>query len=161
MKLYANCNRVFNQNEIILRSETGKIYFSIKHIFLKKITGLKIYNEKQKEVYRINYNPLKFKNRYIITNTHNHPVIQISVGKKLIHSLEYNHHHYICKGSFLKMKYRLYDKDDELVTISVIKKGKEKYFEIIQDDNGDIMLALSMLIVAQTIKDRVWFIYGL
>jgi hypothetical protein len=67
----------------------------------------------------------------------------------------------MCKGSFLKMNYRLYDQDDEIVTVKAIKKDGTRFFEITLDESLDPIFALMMLIVAQTIKDQVWFIYGI
>lgn len=159
MKLYANCNRMFNRDEIHLKNAADEILFSVKHVFLKKKTGLKVYNEKHHEAYKINYEPLRTQNNYTITDTHNHPIVRIHVGKKLIHSIEYDKKDYICKGSFLKMKYRLYDGDNEIALIRVIKKDKLKYFEITYDEKRNIIFALMMLIIAQTIKDCVWNIY--
>lgn len=161
MKLYANCNRIFNHDEIALKNDKDETLFSVKHVFLKKKTGLKVYNEKHHEVYRINYEPLRYKNNYTITDSHNHPLVRIHVGRKLIHTIEYDKKDYICKGSFLKMKYRLYDQDDEIAVIRVIKIDKKKYFEIIYDEKQNIVFAVIMLIMAQTVKDCVWSIYKL
>lgn len=161
MKYFANCNRVLHKEEIYLKDEFDKVHYNMKYVSLKKLSGLKICNNSKKEKYRLNYNPLKIVNRYVITDTHRHPIINISIGKKLIHIIEYNDEKYTCKGSFLNINYRLYRRDDEIASIRVIKKDKIRYFEIILEDSLDTVFALCLLVLAQTIKDRVWFIYGL
>ncbi|MBN2604535.1 MAG: hypothetical protein JXR62_01770 [Bacilli bacterium] len=161
MRFYANCNSFFGKNDIILKDEANNIRFIIKYFNLKKATGLKIYNDRQKEIYKVYYTPLQIKNQYMISNMHNHPVAIVGFGKKLIHVIEYNNHHYVCKGSFLKMNYRLYDQDNEIVSLRVVRKALKRFYEITIDEKTDIMFAMTMLIVAQTMKDRVWFIYGI
>lgn len=161
MKYYAKCNNVFNTSDVVVYDELGVQRYKIKHRMLKTITGLKIYDKENKFLYNVNYNPLKFKNHFVLRNKEKEPVIKMSLGLKQLHRVEYKKKKYMCKASFLKINYRLYDVDKEIATISVKKDNKQRQYEIILKENVDDTFALCLFIVAQTMRDRVWFIYGL
>ncbi len=161
MKYYAKCNNVFNKNDVFIYDIEGNKKFKIKHRSLKTITGLKIYDEDNKFLYNVNYNPLKFKNHFILKNKEKEPIIKISLGLKQLHKIEYKKKKYMCKASFLKINYRLYDLDKEIALVNVKKNDKQRQYEIILKDNVDEIFAMCLFIVAQTMRDRVWFIYGI
>lgn len=161
MKYTAKCNNVFNTNDVVIYDDLGTQKFKIKHRILKTITGLKIYDKDNKFLYNVNYNPLKFKNHFILRNSDKEAIIKISLGIKQLHKIEYKNKKYMCKASFLKINYRLYDVDKEIASIIVKKSYKQRKYEIILKENVDEIYALCLFIVAQTMRDRVWFIYGL
>jgi len=161
MKYYAKCNNVFNISDVIIYDELQVQKFKIKHRILKTITGLKIYDKDNKFLYNVNYNPLKFKNHFILRNKEKEPIIKISLGLKQLHKIEYKKKKYMCKASFLKINYRLYEWDKEIALINVKKNDEQRQYEIILKDGIDEILAMCLYIVAQTMRDRVWFIYGI
>lgn len=161
MKYFAKCNNVFNNNDVVIYDEEGIQRYKIKHRILKTITGLKIYDKDNKFLYNVNYKPLKFKNHFVLRNKEKEPIIKISLGLKQLHKIEYKKQKYVCKGSFLKINYRLYKVDKELAQIKVKKEDKQRNYEIILKDNVDEIIAMVLYIVAQTMRDRVWFIYGI
>lgn len=161
MKYYAKCNNVFNTSDVIVYNEQGEQRYKVRHRILKRITGLKVYDSDNKILFNVNYNPLKFKNHFILRNKEKEPVIKISLGLKQLHKIEYNKKKYMCKGSFLKINYRLYDVDKEIAQVKVTKINKQRHYELILKDNVDEIFAMCLFIVAQTMRDRVWFIYGI
>ena len=161
MKYYAKCNNVFNKSDVSIYDIEGNKKFKIKHRILKTITGLKIYDEDNKFLYNVNYNPLKFKNHFILRNKEKEPIIKISLGLKQLHKIEYKKRKYVCKASFLKINYRLYEGDKEIGQIKVKKEGKQRRYEVLLKDNVDEIFSMVLYIVAQTMRDRVWFIYGI
>ena len=161
MKYYAKCNNVFNTSDVIVYDELGVQRYKIKHRMLKTITGLKIYDKHDKFLYNVNYNPLKLKNHFILRNKEKEAIIKMSLGLKQLHSIEYKKKKYMCKASFLKINYRLYDVDEEIAVVGVKKDEKQRQYEIVLKDKVDDIFALCLYIVAQTMRDRVWFIYGL
>ena len=158
MKFYAKCNRISNKSDFDVVGEDQVLYYTIKHLNTPFNSGMKIICETSKDEYLVNYNPFKFKNRYQIFNQENVPIISINVGLKQLHKIEYENKKYICKGNLRNISYKLYDVDKVLSFIKVIKKEKQCYFEIVLDDNRNIILALSMLIVAQSIRERIFMI---
>lgn len=161
MKYFAKCNNVFNKSDVIIFDENNVQRYKIKHRILKTITGLKIYDKDNKFLYNVNYKPLKFKNHFILRNNEKEAIIKISLGLKQLHEIEYKKHKYVCKGSFLKINYRLYQGDKELGQVNVKKDNNQRRYEIILKDKADETLAMILYIVAQTMRDRVWFIYGI
>ena len=161
MKYYAKCNNVFNTSDVIIYDEHEVQRYKIRHRILKTITGLKIYDEYNKILFNVNYNPLKFKNHFILKNKEKEPIIKISLGLKQLHKIEYNEKKFMCKASFLKINYRLYDVDKEIGQVKVKKYDKQRRYEIILKDGVDEIFAMCLFIVAQTMRDRVWFIYGI
>ena len=161
MKYYAKCNNVFNISDVIIYDESQAQKFKIKHRILKTITGLKIYDSDNKFLYNVNYNPLKFKNQFVLRNKEKEAIVKMSLGLKQLHKLEYKNKKYMCKASFLKINYRLYEGDKEIAQIKVKKAGKQRQYEILLKDNVDEIFAMCLFIVAQTMRDRVWFIYGI
>ena len=109
----------------------------------------------------MNYKPIKFKNHFILRNKEKEPIIKISLGLKQLHKIEYQNKKYVCKGSSLKINYRLYQGDKELAQIQVKKNDTQRQYEILLKDKVDEELAMILYIVAQTMRDRVWFIYGM
>ena len=161
MKYFAKCNNVFNKNDVIIYDEEHVQKFKIKHRILKTITGLKVYDKDNKFLYNVNYKPIKFKNHFILRNKEKEPIIKISLGLKQLHKIEYKKKKYVCKGSFLKINYRLYEGDKELAQITVKKDVKQRQYEIVLKNKVNETLAMILYIVAQTMRDRVWFIYGI
>lgn len=161
MKYYAKCNNIFNKSDLVIKDEQDFQRYRVKHRILKTITGLKIYNKDNKFLYNVNYNPLKFKNHFILKNAEKEAIIKISLGLKQLHKIEYKNKKYVCKASFLKINYRLYEGDKELGSILVKKDKKQRQYEVLLKDNVDEIFAMCLLIVAQTMRDRVWFIYGI
>jgi uncharacterized protein YxjI len=161
MKYFAKCNNVFNNKDVIIYDEENVRRYRIKHRILKTITGLKIYDKDNKFLYNVNYKPLKLKNHFILRNKEKKAIIKISLGLKQLHKIEYKRKKYVCKGSFLKINYRLYENDKELAQIYVKKENKQRHYEIILKPKVDEALAMVLYIVAQTMRDRVWFIYGI
>lgn len=159
MNYYAKCNNVFNTSEVNITNENDEILFIIKHKLLKTISGLTVLSKHYKKIYQINYNPLKLKNQFIIINKKKEPIIKISLGLKLIHKIEYKTKTYICKASFLKINYRLYDGDKEIGSVKVTRVDKQRYFEIYLDNGTNEIFAMCLFVLAQTMRDRVWFIY--
>ncbi len=161
MKFYAKCNNVFNLSDVKIYDEFHIQKYRIKHRILKTITGLKIYDSNNNFLYNVNYNPLKFKNHFILRNKAKESIVKISLGLKQLHKIEYNNKKYMCKASFLKINYRLYDGDKEIAQIKVSKENKQRQYVISLKDNVDEIFAMCLFIVAQTMRDRVWFIYGI
>ncbi len=158
MKYFAKCNNVFSKSDVKLVGEDEVLYFTIKHAKLPIISGLKIIDEIGDKTYKVNYNPLRFKKRFKLLDANKDPVMAISVGLKYLHRIEYNNKIFACKGSIWKISYRLYDIDTVVASIKVIKINKERFFEIELQDNKNIMIALAMLIVAQSIRERLFII---
>ena len=52
MKYYAKCNNVFNTSDVVIYDELGVQRYKIKHRMLKTITGLKIYDENNKFLFK-------------------------------------------------------------------------------------------------------------
>jgi|LGOV01.1.fsa_nt_gb uncharacterized protein YxjI len=161
MKYYAKCNNVFNISDVIIYDENDIQRYKIKHRILKTISGLKIYDQDNKFLYNVNYNPLKLKNHFILRNKEKDPIIKISLGLKQLHKLEYKKKKYMVKASFLKINYRLYDLDKEIALIRVKKHNNQRRYEIVLKEKVDEIFAMCLLIIAQTMRDRVWFIYGI
>ncbi len=161
MKYYAKCNNVFNTSDVKIYNEEGIQRFKVRHRILKTITGLKIYDADNKFLFNVNYNPLKFKNHFVLRNKEKEPIVKISLGLKQLHKIEYKNKKYMCKASFLKINYRLYDVDKEIAQVKVKKIEKQRHYEVILKENIDEIFALCLCIVAQTMRDRVWFIYGI
>ncbi len=158
MKYYAKCNGVFNKNSVQMIDKNDEVYYTIEHAKLPIILGLVIKDEINQRTYRVNYNPLKFKKRFQLVNEEKKPVMALSVGLKYLHRLEYNNKIFCCKGSIWKINYKLYDIDNVVATLKVVKIDKERYFEIYLADNKNILLALAMLVVAQSIRERLFVI---
>lgn len=161
MKYNAKCNNVFNTSDVVIYDELNIQRYKIKHRILKTITGLKIYDKDNKFLYNVNYNPLKLKNHFVLRDVNKEPIIKISLGLKQLHKIEYKKKKYVCKASFLKINYRLYEGDKELGLIEVKKTDKQRHYEILLKDDVDEIFAMCLFIVAQTMRDRVWFIYGI
>ena len=158
MKYYAKCNGVFNKNSVQMIDKNDEVYYTIEHAKLPIILGLVIKDEINQRTYRVNYNPLKFKKRFQLVNEEKKPVMALSVGLKYLHRLEYNNKIFCCKGSIWKINYKLYDIDNVVATLKVVKIDKERYFEIYLADNKNILLALAMLVVAQSIRERLFVV---
>lgn len=158
MKYYAKCNGVFNKSSVQMVDENGEVYYTIEHAKLPIILGLVIKDEINQRIYRVNYNPLKFKKRFQLLSEDKKQVMALSVGLKYLHKLEYNNKIFCCKGSIWKINYKLYDIDNVVATLSVVKINKERYFEINLAENKNILLALAMLVVAQSIRERLFVI---
>ena len=158
MKYYSKCNSVFNSSKVLIVGEDETHYFTITHAKLPIIQGLKIFDEVNNLSYKINYNPLKFKKRFQMLDSNNVEVMGISVGLKYLHKIEYKNKVYSCKGNIWKIKYVLYDVDEVIATIKVVKINKERYFEIELKDNKNIMIALAMLVITQSIRERLFII---
>ena len=158
MKYIAKCNGVFNRNDVQLVGEDEIVYFTIKHSKLPIIFGLNIIDVVNDTTYRINYNPLKFKKRFQLIDANKMPVMAISVGLKYLHKIEYNNKKFCCKGSIWKISYSLYDIDNVVASLKVIKRNGDRYFEIDLKDNKNIMIALAMLVVAQSIRERLFMV---
>ena len=158
MIYFARCNSVFNKNSIELVDEDGQIYFTLKHAKLPVISGLNITDEMNSSKFKVNYNPLKFKKRFQLLDSAKNEVLGISVGLKYLHKILYKNKIYACKGSIWKVRYNLYDRDNVVAAIHVVKMDKEKFFKIELADNVDIMLALAMFIIAQSIRERIFII---
>ena len=158
MKYFAKCNNVFSKSEVEMVGEDEVLYFTVEHAKLPIISGLKIIDEVNNKTYKVNYNPLRFKKRFQLLDSSKKPVMAISVGLKYLHKIEYNNKVFCCKGSIWKISYKLYDIDTVVASIKVVKINKERYFEIDLQDNKNIMIALAMLIVAQSIRERLFII---
>ncbi len=158
MNYYAKCNNVFNRSNVELIGEDELLYFTIEHSKLPVISGLKIIDEINNTTYKINYNPLRFKKRFKLLDSNKEQVMAISVGLKYLHKIEYRNKVFCCKGSVWKISYTLYDLDTVVASIKVIKINKERYFKIELRDNKNIMIALAMLVVAQSIRERLFII---
>ena len=158
MKYYAKCNNVFNRNNVELVGEDEVVYFTINHSKLPIIFGLNIIDEINNVTYKINYNPLKFKKRFQLFDNNKQPVMALSVGIKYLYKVEYNNKILSCKGSIWKINYILYDIDNVVATLKVVKINKQRYFEIDLKANQHIMIALGMLVVAQSIRERLFMI---
>ena len=158
MKYFAKCNNVFNRNDVELINEEGSLIFTFEHSKHPIIFGLNIIDEINQISYRINYNPLKFKKRFQLLDTKKSPVMDISVGLKYLHKIEYKDKIYCCKGSIWKISYRLYDVDDVVASLSVVKINKQRYYKIDLNDQKNIMIAMAMLVVAQSIRERLFVI---
>ena len=109
MKYFTKCNSVFNRNAVEVIGEDEVHYFTIEHAKLPKIYGLTIKDVINDVVYKVNYNPLKFKKRFQLVDTNKQPIMAISVGLKYLHKIEYNNKIYSCKGNLWKIRYKLYD----------------------------------------------------
>ncbi len=158
MKYYVKCNSVFNRNEIEFRDENNQLYFTIRHAKLPKIYGLDITNEIENKKYKVNYNPLRFKKRFQLLNDENKQIMAIIVGLKYLHKIEYNNKIFSCKGSVWKIGYKLYDYDTVVAALNVVKIDKERYYKIELADNKNILIGLAMLVVAQSIRERLFVI---
>ena len=158
MKYYSKCNGVFNRNNVKMIGEDEILYFTIEHAKLPIISGLKIIDEINNTTYKINYNPLKFKKRFQLLDSSKKEVMGISVGLKYLHKIEYNNKIFCCKGNIWKISYRLYDLDEVVATLKVVKINKERYFEIELKDNKNIMIALALLVTTQSIRERIFMI---
>jgi len=158
MKLYAKCNSVFNRSDFEVVGEDQSLYYTIKHSKTLLNASLHIICETCKDVYDVNYNPFKFKNRFQIFNQENKAIVSISVGLKQLHKIEYKNKKYVCKGNLWNLNYTLYDVDKVLSYINVIKINSQRFFEINLENNKNIILALSMLIIAQSIRERLFII---
>ena len=82
----------------------------------------------------------------------------ITVGLKYLHKIEYNNKVYCCKGSIWKISYKLYDVDTVVASVNVVKINKERYYKIELMDNKNILIALAALVVAQSIRERLFVI---
>lgn len=158
MKYFTKCNSVFNRNTVEVIGEDEVHYFTIEHAKLPKIYGLTIKDVINDVVYKVNYNPLKFKKRFQLVDTNKQPIMAISVGLKYLHKIEYNNKIYSCKGNLWKIRYKLYDHDNVVASIRVIKINKERYYQIELADNKNIMIAIGALVVAQSIRERLFII---
>jgi len=158
MVYFARCNGVFNKNSVELVDEKGQLFFTLKHAKLPIISGLNIKDEVNSSTFKVNYNPLRFKKRFQLLDSVGSEVLGISVGLKYLHKILYKDKIYACKGSIWKVRYNLYDQDNVVASIQVVKIDKEKFFKIELADNTDIMLALAMLIIAQSIRERIFII---
>ncbi|MCK4552565.1 MAG: hypothetical protein KAU02_06580 [Tenericutes bacterium] len=158
MIYYAKCNNVFNRNDVEFIGEDEIKYFTIKHSKLPISLGLNIIDEINNKTYKVNYNPLKFKKRFQLLDSNKEPVMAISVGLKYLHKLEYKKKTYSCKGTLWKISYKLYDIDNVVATLKVVKIDKQRYFEIFIKDDKNIMIALAMLVVAQSIRERLFIV---
>ena len=158
MIYFARCNSVFNKKTVELVDEEGQLYFTLKHAKLPIISGLNITDEVNASKYKVNYNPLRFKKRFQLLDSAKNEVLGISVGLKYLHKILYKEKIYACKGSIWKVRYNLYDKDSVVASIHVVKINKEKFFKIELKDNVDIMLALGIFIIAQSIRERIFII---
>ena len=158
MIYYSKCNSVFNRNDVLIKDEEETLYFTIKHSKLPIISGLKIIDEINNTTYKINYNPLKFKKRFQMLDASNKEIMGINVGLKYLHNIEYNNKVYSCKGNIWKIKYVLYDVDEVIASIKVVKIDKERYFKIELKDNKNIMIALALLVITQSIRERLFII---
>ena len=96
-----------------------------------------------------------------VTNTSYHDLHLKFYNLNRTQSNEYQNKKYVCKGSSLKINYRLYEGDKELAQIKVKKNDKQRQYEILLKDKVNEELAMILYIVAQTMRDRVWFIYGM
>jgi len=159
MIYYVKCNSVFNRKKIEFKGEDDIVYFTIKHVKLPKIYGLNIIDEIENKKYTVNYSPLRFKKRFQLLNTDKEQVMNINVGLKFLHKIEYNNKVYSCKGALWKIRYKLYDIDSVVATLKVIKIDSERYYKIELTDNKNILIALAMLVIAQSIRERLFIIW--
>jgi len=158
MNYFIKCNSVFIRSSVEFVGEDEVSYFKISHAKLPKIYGMKIVDLIGGKKYKVNYNPLRFKNRFKLLDSNKQEVVAISVGLKFLHKIEYNNKVFSCKGSLWKIRYKLYDVDNVVATLKVIKINKERYYKIELADNKNIMIALAMLVVAQSIRERLFVI---
>lgn len=158
MIYYTKCNSVFNRSDVDVIGEDDVIYFNIKHAKLPKIYGLNIYDVINDKKFIINYNPLRFKKRFKLLDDTKKQVMAITVGLKYLHKIEYNNKVYCCKGSIWKISYKLYDVDTVVASVKVVKINKERYYKIELMDNKNILIALATLVVAQSIRERLFVI---
>ncbi|MCK5388485.1 MAG: hypothetical protein KAJ22_04300 [Candidatus Izimaplasma sp.] len=158
MKYYVKCNNVFNRNKVEMIGEDEIPYFSIKHTKLPKIYGMNITDLINGLKYKVSYNPLRFKKRFQLLDSNKQQVMAISVGLKYLHKIEYNNKVFSCKGSLWKIRYKLYDIDTVVATLKVVKINKERYYLIDLADNKNILIALAMLVIAQSIRERLFII---
>ncbi len=158
MKYYAKCNNVFIRTDVELIDEDGTLFFTFEHSKRPIFFGLNIIDEINHKLYKINYNPLKFKKRFQLKDSEKESVMAISVGLKYLHKIEYKDKTFCCKGSIWKISYRLYDIDNVVATLKVVKINKQRYYEIDLDNQKNIMIAMAMLVVAQSIRERLFVI---
>jgi len=158
MKYFAKCNSVFNRTSVELVGEDELTYFTIKHAKLPKIYGLTFTDVINNKTYKVNYNPLKFKKRFQLLDEAKKQIMAISVGIKYLHRIEYNNKVFSCKGSIWKIRYKLYDRDNVVASIKVVKIEGERYYQIDLADNKNIMIAIGTLVVAQSIRERLFVI---
>ena len=158
MKYYVKCNNVFNRSVVELTGEDDIVYYTIKHAKLPKIYGMSIIDEINNKTYKVDYNPLKFKKRFQLLDSNKKQVMGISVGLKYLHRIEYNNKIFCCKGSLWKVSYRLYDVDNVVASLNVVKKNKQRFYKIELADNKNILIAIVMLVVAQSIRERLFVI---
>lgn len=158
MIYYTKCNSVFNRSDVEVIGEDDIIYFNIKHAKLPKIYGLNILDVINDKKFIVNYNPLRFKKRFKLLDDTKKQIMAITVGLKYLHKIEYNNKVYCCKGSIWKISYKLYDVDTVVASVNVVKINKERYYKIELMDNKNILIALAALVVAQSIRERLFVI---
>ena len=158
MKYFVRCNNVFNRSDVEMVGEDEIPYFNIAHTKLPKIYGMNITDLVNESTYKVSYNPLRFKKRFQLLDANKQQVMAISVGLKYLHKIEYNNKVFSCKGSLWKIRYKLYDVDTVVATLKVVKINKERYYLIDLADNKNILIALAMLVIAQSIRERLFVI---
>ena len=135
MRYYVKCNSVFNRNSVEMISEEDIVHFTINHAKLPKLYGLSIIDEINNTTYKVNYNPLKFKKRFQLLDANKQQVMAISVGLKYLHKIECKGKVYSCKGTLWKISYKLYDIDNVVASLKVVKRNKKRYYQIELADN--------------------------
>ena len=158
MKYYAKCNNVLNYDSVKMIDEEDVAHFTINHSKIPEIYGLDIVDEINNTTYEVNYNPLRFEQKFHLLDANKQQVITIKVGSKYLHRVEYGDKTLSCKGTLSKVSYKLYDIDNVIASLNVIKINKNKYYKIELADNKNIMIALTILVVAQSIRERLFAI---
>lgn len=155
MRYYVKCNNINNNKEIQLLDENGNLVFYIhKQVkVLKKSCDIK--NANNERIFHVNFYPLKVKNRYLLKDQSDKVVINIDMGGHLLHHIELKNHVFVCKSNLFRINYWLYDTDAVVGRLNVVKKQKERYFEI-EVEEDEILQVLALYIVAQA--QRIWFL---
>ena len=82
--------------------------------------------------------------------------MKISTGLNLLHHVDIGTESYVCKSNLFRINYKLYKIDKVVGRLQVVRKHKERYFQIELDGSEDLKMAIVLYVVAQA--QRLWFL---
>ena len=155
MKYYVKCNNIFNNQDVTITNDQQEEVAVVSFARTLSSHMIQLQLLPNNEHYSLEVNKLKLKNRYQLLDEQNNTIMSISIGLKLIHAITINQKRHICKASFFRIAYTLYDGYSELGSIKLIKLGKERVFEI-ELKVPNLLHMLALYTIAQTIRERVY-----
>lgn len=154
MEYLVECNPVFSKKDIYLVSSDGEIFYTIKKKKFSNVSNIEIFDNYDNLFLKSTYHPFRFKGRYNFINLSGEKVVIINTSLRYIYEMFYDNKLYILKAAVWKNRFTLYDYDEVIGRSEIIKINKKRYFKIELRETCSRVLALSMLLIAQSIREK-------